>query len=303
MSGFLSRLRGPTPPEPRGWAAVMSARRFVDFQQVVGKVAAEVLSDPFIHWDEGYIQSGEAQYGLHNLVQMCARDNTRAMESRVHDFLSRISASFAEQEEMESRPNYSQIKLRLMPSDIEADIEFLNFPISDGFQTVLAYDGASSVALYSVTSVDNLPFTRDEIFDLGLKNVLAEELPEYQVLKNGETRIHCLSGDSFFVASRALALEQLLDHRPEHGVLFSVPNRHIVFYHVMGEGDPKEAIAAIVHMTQKQFDRGPGSISPCLFWWKNGRYETLYYGVKEFEPSEAFCEALGSCSLSVPPAQ
>lgn len=296
MSGFLSRLRGPTPPDPPGWAAVMSGRRFVDFQQVVGNVAPEILSEPVIHWDEGYIQSGEAEYGLHNLVQMCARDNARGMESRVREFLSRISAGFAEQEEMESRPNYSRIKLRLLPLDIEADTEFFSFPISDAFHTVLAYDGELCVALYSVASVDNLPFTRDELFDLGLKNVLAEELPEYQVLKNGDTKIHCLSGDSFFVASRVLALEQLLDHRPEHGVLFSVPNRHIVFYHVMGDGDPNEATAAIVHMTQKQFDRGPGSISPCLFWWKDGRYETLYYGVKEFEPSSQFLEALGTCS-------
>lgn len=275
---------------------MLGAKEFAMFCEVVEQIAPQVFDEPVIHLDEGYISAGEAEYGLHNLVQMCRGESRRSTEAQVREFFVGVKATFEEQSEMDTRPNYSQIKLRLMPLEMQPEFSMVEFPVCDAFQTLLAYDNPRTVTMFSSEAMESLPFTKAEIWDLALKNVLAEDPPEHALIQNRPTKYHLLMGDSFFVASRALAIEQLLERRADHGVIFGVPNRHTLLYHVMGDGSTPEAINRMMMMTQKHFEDGPGSITPCLIWWMNGRYETLYYGIKEFQPSAEFIEALGNCT-------
>lgn len=104
-----------------------------------------------------------------------------------------------------------------------------------------------------------------------LGRLRADEVVCLEEGSDAEVRI---SIGGFFNASRVLVMPQLLRsdllmEDPAHGVLFVVPNRHVVAVHqVRGEG-LVAAGASLLKVARREFDV-PGSMSNDLWFWRAG---------------------------------
>ena len=76
------------------------------------------------------------------------------------------------------------------------------------------------------------------------------------------------SGDDFFVTSRLLFVEHLVDDIPEHGLVVAVPNRHVLLVYRIRDLRVVQAIQRLIAMVQGLYERGPGSLAPDLYWWQ-----------------------------------
>jgi hypothetical protein len=151
-----------------------------------------------------------------------------------------------------------------------------------------------------VRSVSRLEAARwgsslDALWAIGLANVKAQDTPEQGLLDDGAVM---LSGDSFFVAAWALMLESRLDPVPEHGAVFVVPNRHTMVLKPVLDTSILPSCRSLLVFADNMFRQGPGSISPSLYWWRQGTIAHLRGRVRpggvDFMPSDDFMDILNS---------
>lgn len=113
-----------------------------------------------------------------------------------------------------------------------------------------------------------------ELLDIALDQVWRQESVSVSghELPSGIS-IRSISGDSFFTASHALLLDRYLVPVNPIGALVIIPNRHsFVFYSIESPAGLEEAINVFFPMAQGMFAEGPGSITPELLWWREGKF-------------------------------
>ena len=103
-----------------------------------------------------------------------------------------------------------------------------------------------------------------------------------------------MAGDSFYVATRALYLGELLDGA-QHAV-FAIPNRHVLLWHPITDLSVATAMLPMYQVTLGMFRDGPGSISDQLYWWRDGDIVHLPHRMDgrraAFAPPDEFVELL-----------
>jgi hypothetical protein len=139
----------------------------------------------------------------------------------------------------------------------------------------------------------------DELFALGLANVKQSANPsiEQVEIEPGAT-FTAYTGDSFFTASFALLLDQLDGATGPHGTLVAIPHRHMLLIHRI---ETAAAVFAVQHLgvlAVNLDEQGPGSISPNLFWYRDGKFVNLPFRIEgdsfNFRPPEEFMEMLNA---------
>ena len=64
-------------------------------------------------------------------------------------------------------------------------------------------------------------------------------------------------------------------HIGERGAIVSMPIRHSVLVHPIDDSTVRPAIAGMIPITRQLFKQGPGSVSPHLYWWRDGALEWI----------------------------
>ena len=108
-----------------------------------------------------------------------------------------------------------------------------------------------------------------------LANLRRTERTDVENIDVGGAVLATLTGDSFFVASNLLLLGDYVAADLQWGALAAVPNRHTLVFHPIVDATALRAIDAMVVMANDMCAEGPGSISPNLFWWRDGALRTL----------------------------
>lgn len=171
--------------------------------------------------------------------------------------------------------------LRLLPDDALADIadgfRYVR-PVSEGLLAALALDAPETVRILGDADVASAG--AEELWAAGRANVLAEAV-EYEAM-NGPSgaALHSVYGDSHFVAAKALVLPELVRELtgrelPENGALVVVPTRHLLAFHPIVDGTVVDAVNELGAYALRAYQDGPGSLSPRLYWWHQGRLVCL----------------------------
>jgi hypothetical protein len=275
--GFLKRLLGGGDPPVPEWAAFFSGAQYRRFLDVVTadlrrRGLSPQLGDGFVTADTG----GETptQWGLANLAQLC----NQAEES---DWEAIVANHFTSLQTMVGRDldalaaDFEQVRpilrVRLMPDESMGGVpvdESVSYAIAPGILGVLVFDFPDSTASVHADHLAGWPVSKDEAFELAAANVRAEPPPAVEALDADGVAISMQIGDSFYVASRALFLDEVLDGA-QHAV-FAVPNRHVLLWHPVADLDVVKAMLPMYHVALGQFRDGPGSISDQLYWWRSG---------------------------------
>lgn len=243
--------------------------------------------------------------GLLNLAQVCHQtprgewpevierhlDVALSVYAGGMDYVDRLGTDFARAK--------SLLKLRLYPDDYpESGVPMVYRPVAEGLVAVLVYDLPQSIATVPSNHLRAWRKNEDELFTLALENVKAVGKLEHSTVPLPQGgHLELLTGtDNYFAATHLLCLEDYLDEAPAAGVLVGAPNRHGLVLHRIEGMAVMSALQALLGAVPGMYAEGPGSISPNLYWWREGTLTLLPSliegGQINFSPPAEFMEML-----------
>ncbi|WP_345434022.1 immunity 49 family protein [Actinoallomurus vinaceus] len=151
-------------------------------------------------------------------------------------------------------------------------------PVAEDLLVALALNAPTSVRILSDADVTRAGL--DELWAAGRANLLGEPVKHMETRGPSGALLHSVSGDSHFVASKALVLPELAQavtgrELPEAGALVAVPTRHLLAFHPIVDGTVVDAVNDLSGYALGAYQDGPGSLTPRLYWWHQGRLVCL----------------------------
>lgn len=301
---FLKNLftRRPQVPE---WASFFNAGDFEAFIRLLREDLARrgvtYHLDPAEGVVHAQLEEGEPnRLGLGNLAQKCKQTPRPAWEETIRGHLDFILDGRRERDRLieefsgdlaQARP---YLRVRVVPP-IYGEADVVSWPLAESALAVLVYDFPDSTATVQRSHPEKWGRPLDELFRIGIENARAEEAWNVETLALGEggVSVDCIAGDSFYAATAALFLDELLPVAPELGLLVGIPTRHFVVTYPIRDSEVILAIQQLLPFLYQVHHDGPGSISPELLWRRPDgtflRLPSRISGKKlEFSPPEEF---------------
>jgi hypothetical protein len=300
---WLDRLRGGGEvPDWAPFTQVSDHKRFLD-------AVHRDLRDRGLSFEEigggGLRLANGNVLGLANLAQAwnLTPDADRAKVMRDH--FDRLFRHWDEAAEDKPKPSFDevrgQLRMRLVPDDFAAsarEVTFVHRPFAPGIVAAVAIDWPDRVEFVDPERLVDWGQTPEQVFDLALDNVLANEAVTVERTGDPKAPASFLLGDSYYVSAHAVRLDRFIVPATPHGAVFSVPNRHAVIVQPIRDVSILGSIRVMLVATADMYREGPGSVSPALYWWRDGAISVLpgkaANGVIEFQPPDAFAELLNS---------
>lgn len=229
------------------------------------------------------LSSSGTQFGLYNLsraVKLEPQQNwSQVVERHISGLLSRSSAP--EDEDLSDEEVLALVKARLIPSTYLPQGHRGAFTyrrtIANGLEAILMLDYPETTTAIPDAIVSR--FDAGHLWETAIAAVSAEPLGEIQTVDVGSGPFAIAITDSLFMASRVLDLPALLTHAgmpsATHGVLFAVPSRHHLAFHVVESPGAIHIARDMSLFAQSAFGQGVGEISPDVFYWSDAGYEQV----------------------------
>jgi hypothetical protein len=260
------------------WSPFKSGRQHDQFVATVLEVSHAGPMPLEVSEEEGVLVSRtnkELRFGLFNLAQKCSQLDPKHWREAIAAHLSGVRAAASVTNTTvpwdEAR---TQLKLRLFPTGMP-NPGIVTFPISDAFLTVLALDKPGMVATVSEEQADEWGIAREALYQTALDNIWDEGRLTFEPHRAQGALLRIAHGESFFVASHTLMLDRYVIDEPFHGLLVSVPTRNMAIYHEIADSSLAFALTGMIQAGIGMYQAGPGSVSPHLFWVRNGEWKTL----------------------------
>ncbi len=197
------------------------------------------------------------------------------------------------------------LRIRLVP-DTLADAETLHQlggrPFVDGVIEVLAIDVDDAVRCVPTSEIAANGWDVDEAWvSARLQTELLEVPDEIHIVDIGSADLIHVFGERPFTASTVGVIDDLIAEYAQIGdlgAIVSMPLRHSVLVHPIDNASAQCGIAGMIPIAHQLFKQGPGSVSPHLYWWRDGSLEwipTFFDGTtsgSEFYPSPELAAAL-----------
>ena len=294
---------------PPAWANFFTPQQYRDFLHQVTAYFNKnkrrfTLGDGVIYVEDAK-EGGKNQLGLLNLAQMCARNETKDWADIVTDHFRTLEKSYSEQKVLEERiDDFTRVAellaVRLWPEDYLANLDrnkILHRQEMPGTISALVFDLPSSIRNVTPDETKAWGKSEAELFRIGLANVMENCIPDVSEQDLGEgVTLTLFSDESFFVASHALLLEEHSDCLGAFGTLVGIPHRHVMLTYPIQDLRVLQAIHMMIPIIAGMERDGPGSISPLLYWYKDGAFTNLPYRIDKntlnFSPPEDFVDML-----------
>lgn len=269
-----------------GWASFFTPAQYDAFvtalRQHMGSKRAYELADGVLTLQG---EAGEpVQLGLLNLAQKC-------LMVPVSQYADIISGHFATmigphnerdlarslEERFEAAAPYLKVRLYAEESTASVAEHLVQRPVAPGLVATLVLDLPNTVSTVKPSVAQRWGVPIDALWDRALENVRREEPAaelSHEDLGDG-VRVITLVGESFFVTSHLLMLKELLSVVPPHGALVIAPHRHLLIIHPIVSVEVIPTINRLIQLAAMLYKTGPGSLSPNLYWWRDGAVRLL----------------------------
>jgi hypothetical protein len=304
--GLFRRKRGSDSPEAGpDWAAPMPKDETTAFLETVGRELQQrglrhELGEGTVRVERG----GEwSDFGLSNLAQFCHHVGRASWQEAIASHFDNLfAAEQAEAQLAELARDFegirSLLKVRLYADAGGGGIDPTppaSWELAPGLTAAFVYDLPTTVRSVGATDVEAWGKSRDELLSVALENVRADPVESKPIAQGPSAPIACFA-DHFFAASHALLLGERLPSVAKGAAVFAVPHRHALLYAPMADMSIVESINRLIPTTVAMFQDGPGSISPSLYWWRDGDVALLPShfdgGTAHFAPPDDFVQAL-----------
>lgn len=316
------------------WAAVFDLPGFRAFVEELEEVLLERELDTTREGGVVAVRLGDGspmQLGLQTLAQQCAALDRPAWRSHIEAHLDAAFTGCQQAQHLDRRDFHGVrplLKVRLWAAsavDTDPDLRLVaNRPAQD-LVAALCYDLPKAVASVLPEDAALWGLPQETLFQLALGNLASEPFTRERMEVERGAALEALHGPSFFVAAQLLRLESILgesgapgpwrgsgDAKGEgsgdaqgegtraqggpYGILCAVPTRHLVLFHRIQDAQMLVALNALMAQSWLQYNRGPGSLSPSLYWLRDGQLLLLPTEVSRrgftFRPPPAFVEAV-----------
>ncbi|GHH81104.1 hypothetical protein GCM10018781_62980 [Kitasatospora indigofera] len=228
------------------------------------------------------VHAPQGTNSLFNLAETCRRSDPRSWPQLVEQHFGALANAGRTMDDGAAQLLRGAY-LRLVPDDSlppEALADSFRYarPVATGLLEALALDLPDSVRL--LTDQDVARAGLDALRTAGRANLLAEPAEHEVIATPSGATLHSVSGPSLFVASKALVLADLVRSLtgrevPEHGVLFTVPSRHLLVFHPVADRHAVGAVNDLAAFGLGAHQDNPGPLSPRLYWWHQGAVTCL----------------------------
>lgn len=165
-------------------------------------------------------------------------------------------------------------------------------PVAAGLAEVLVADVGGAVRSLPPAVVAGWDTEPGALLDLGREQVLADGLLSRRTLDLGGVEVLALESPSAFAATHVWALPAYVDVPPA-GLLVALPTRHLVLAGALtGRDQALDLAQALLLNADGIWRAGPGSLSPDLYWWRDGALTLLPGTPTSLSPPLAFVEVL-----------
>ncbi|WP_217183768.1 hypothetical protein [Streptomyces sp. AC495_CC817] len=235
-----------------------------------------------VHGDYAENAAG-AQFGLYNLSRAVRLEPQRSwpqvVERHISGVMSRQSAP--KDDELSDDEILALVKARLIPSSFlpESHREAFTYRrvILDGLEAILMLDHPEATTAVPDAIVSR--FDPELLWSTAMAAVAGESLGELHSVGEEDGMFRIAATESMFTASRVLDMPALLAQAgvpsAPLGVLFAVPSRHHLAFHVVKGASAFSVVQHMHGFAQQAYGGGVGEISPNLFYWSEFGYEQI----------------------------
>ncbi|WP_406341919.1 hypothetical protein [Streptomyces sp. NBC_00648] len=230
--------------------------------------------------------SGGRRFGLANLAAVCHNDRRgpRVWPELVRRHVGMVLRTMDGPSALDTLPP-EQIRAQLYPRVIsEAGLDPQTFSyargVAPGLYEILALDLPESVMMLTDEALEPLGHLPD-LRAQALRNLKQLPVESHESVKGEDgMRFEVVVGDSFYTASRVLALDALAPQLTgreltKDGALVAMPFRHQLAFHVIRDSGMIPALNAMASFAAAGFEDTPGAISPFVYWWRDGTLTQL----------------------------
>jgi len=283
------------------WAMALGQKEYPPFMSAVEDYFKRYGNQYTIGNGSVYLGENNYEFGLANLVQLCAgikpKDYPELIE---HHFNSVIEArAFKENlsvDIFEKMKQYIGVRLydKGYTGNIGEDIIIRRHLAGEVF-AVLVYDFPH--AIQTVPRNDTMMWgkTEDELYAIGLENIYNNYQLKAQEVCFDKDSVFVLETDHFFAPNILFELENCEEYTGIGGALIGIPTRSMALIYPIRDMKVVGALTLFFNSVPKFYAEGPGSLTQDIFWYYEGRYETLNYETGnevQFTPSESFLALL-----------
>jgi hypothetical protein len=266
------------------WNIIFSRAEYGEYVRLVKKFYQEKgikfsLSDSYI-----YLQEKNQKVNLQNLAQMCKAHPQVEWEALISDYLERVQLLISGNSEPAiTGQAFSDIAdtiaVRIYPGGTILE----NDPVKSIYREDIPGTAATLVLdlpdrIVTITQEMAAPWnkTPQELFQLGLNNVNRTCIPSIAEV-DIEDGMHIIEirSSNFLTATYALLLEEFPQTIGKFGTLIGIPNRYLLACYPIDDKSVIRAITRLFPVIDQLYMEGPGSISPHLYWYRNGKYSCL----------------------------
>ncbi len=268
---LFRRRRGGAPPKPE-WATFFSDTQWGSFVHDVLRATGGGASVD----EHGTltVAGSDAQFGLANLAQKCNAAPRGRWTEVIEDHFHQLMASQARDTRALSFAEAAPL-LRLKVwarDDVPQGADVVAHDLADDLVVVLSLDLPESVATVAPDQLEAWGKDDTELFRLAGEQTRDDPLLEVARIEVGGVGVvYALGEESYFAASQILWPTRLLGEAFDpHGALVGAPNRHLAVLMPMPGMAIVDAIPPVAMVLAQRYAEGPGSISPHLYWVRDG---------------------------------
>jgi hypothetical protein len=303
---IFSRLfsRGPSAPH---WARFFTRDQYANFQEHIERELRSrglqyKVSDGVVHL-EGLSEEPQ-QMGLQNVAQLCNQTEAENWPGLIQTHFENLFAAREQRQKLqEQKTDFAAIKhllkVRIFPEEMPEKVRenSVSYLLAPGILAMLSYDMPTSIETVAREDAAKWEMSDEALLELGLENVIAQDQVKLETIDVPDgPRLYAVVGESFFTATHALQLERHIAGSAEHGALVALPHRHAVLFHPIHNKNAIPAVQAMLVMAHGMHADGPGSISPSLYWWRDGKLTLLPSHIEKkklvFEPPDDFARVI-----------
>ncbi|MEU2157276.1 hypothetical protein ABZ532_20045 [Streptomyces sp. NPDC019396] len=255
------------------------------FRSQVREAFAEQGLEVTVYSDVVTDSSGR-QFGLGNLAAVCHNDERgpRVWPEVIRGHVALVLRTMDAPSALDTLPP-EQIRAQLYPRVIGSDgLDPKTFGyarhLAPGLCEVLALDLPESVMMLTDEALAPLGKV-EELRQRAMENLRGLPVEGHELVEDaGGLRFDVVVGDSFYTASRVLALDTLVQqvtgqHITPDGALVALPFRHQVAFHVIRDAGIIPSLNGMAAFAASGYADTPGAITPYVYWWRHGTLTQL----------------------------
>ena len=165
---------------------------------------------------------------------------------------------------------------------------------------VLVFDQPSSIRIVKKDESSAWQKSEEELFAIALENTVQKINPEVASEPVENDFITLITSDHILTAASVLRLNRFPECIGMHGSMVAIPNRGTIMCYPINDLGVVKMASLYMTFVPRWHAEGPGSLSPRIYWYKDGLFTDLPYRVEEnelrFSLPQSFVEVLNQLS-------